>query len=73
VRQWVGHVDPAIIRQYTHIADVSSQAAMQRLAEGGTGILQQSHREVKSDEEAGSKSAQIQHSQRPAKKRRSAK
>jgi integrase len=73
VRQWVGHVDPAIIRQYTHIADVSSQAAMQRLAEGGTGILQPSHREVKSNERAGSKSAQIQHSPRPAKTRGRAK
>jgi integrase len=32
VRQWVGHVDPEVIKLYTHIADVSSQAAMERLA-----------------------------------------
>jgi integrase len=32
VRQWVGHVDPEVIRLYTHVLDQTSQAAMQRLA-----------------------------------------
>lgn len=31
VRQWVGHVDREILKQYTHIHDAASQAAMQRL------------------------------------------
>jgi integrase len=31
VRQWAGHVDAEVIKLYTHIADASSQAAMQRL------------------------------------------
>jgi integrase len=31
VRAWVGHVDPDVIRLYTHIADADSQAAMRRL------------------------------------------
>ncbi len=33
VRSWVGHVDPAIMKLYTHIADVDSQAAMRRLSQ----------------------------------------
>ena len=33
VRSWVGHVDPQILQQYTHIADTASKEAMQRLAE----------------------------------------
>ena len=33
VRQWVGHVDPEVLKLYTHILDDASQAAMQRLAE----------------------------------------
>ena len=32
VRQWVGHVDPEMLKLYTHILDEASQAAMQRLA-----------------------------------------
>jgi integrase len=31
VRQWVGHVDPATIRNYTHIADKDSHTQMERL------------------------------------------
>ena len=33
VRQWVGHVDPQILRLYTHVADVQSREAMQRLGQ----------------------------------------
>lgn len=33
VREWVGHVDEAILMLYTHIHDDASQAAMQRLGE----------------------------------------
>jgi site-specific recombinase XerD len=32
VRSWVGHVDPQVIRQYTHVHDETSLAAMERLA-----------------------------------------
>jgi integrase len=39
VREWVGHVDPHIIRLYSHVHDNASQAAMQRLAEAN-GTLQ---------------------------------
>jgi integrase len=33
VRQWAGHVDSEILKIYTHVADQTSQAAMQRLSE----------------------------------------
>jgi integrase len=33
VRMWVGHVDAAIIRRYTHIADQISQQQMLLLAQ----------------------------------------
>ena len=61
VRDWVGHVDRDILRLYTHIASVESQAAMRRFAgegkEGSGGDQGRSaHRD---DREAGS--AQIQH------------
>ena len=36
VRQWVGHVDPRVIDLYTHVHDAASQAAMKKLADGGT-------------------------------------
>ena len=32
VRKWVGHVDPAILKYYTHISDASGQNEMRRLA-----------------------------------------
>lgn len=41
VRQWVGHVDDEVIKLYTHIADESSQAAMQRLGGAGNAVLQE--------------------------------
>jgi integrase len=34
VREWVGHVDPAIIRHYTHIADRQSRSAMDQMLPG---------------------------------------
>ena len=34
VRSWVGHVDDAIIRRYTHIADRVSQQHMRELTQG---------------------------------------
>ena len=40
VRQWVGHIDPEIIKLYTHIHDSASQTAMQRLAEANHDTLQ---------------------------------
>lgn len=36
VRQWVGHVDADIIRQYTHVADQISQQAMKQLSASAT-------------------------------------
>jgi site-specific recombinase XerD len=41
VRQWVGHVDPEILKHYTHVLDQTSQAAMRRLAEGNPQTPQQ--------------------------------
>ncbi len=34
VREWVGHVDSAIIRHYTHIADRQSRTAMDQMLPG---------------------------------------
>lgn len=33
VRTWVGHVDPEILKLYTHIADAASHAAMRKFAQ----------------------------------------
>jgi site-specific recombinase XerD len=38
IRQWVGHVDPEILRLYTHIADKQSQQAMSRLEDSGKDV-----------------------------------
>lgn len=35
VRQWVGHVDPEILKLYTHVADDISREAMNRLHDAG--------------------------------------
>jgi hypothetical protein len=34
VREWVGHVDSAIIRHYTHVADRFSRTAMDQMLPG---------------------------------------
>ena len=54
VRKWVGHVDPEVIKHYTHILDEASQAAMRRLA-GATNTLnapkgKEAHYEHENDE-----------------------
>ena len=49
VRQWVGHVDPEVIKLYTHIADQASQAAMRRLAEAGNQTPAQAGKEAKNE------------------------
>lgn len=61
VRQWVGHVDPEILKLYTHILDEASQAAMQRLAGLNTQAAQKG-KEVTHDCTDGN-SAQIQHNE----------
>lgn len=61
VRQWVGHVDAAILKLYTHIADASSQAAMQRLVDGTVKPLQVGGNPADSPSSSGGDSAQIQH------------
>jgi site-specific recombinase XerD len=62
VRQWVGHVDAEVIKLYTHIADASSQAAMQRLAGAENHKLQAGgHQEGANTD--GSNSAQNQHTE----------
>jgi integrase/recombinase XerD len=63
VRQWVGHVDPQIIKQYTHIADQASQAAMQRL-EGVNQQHLQSGGSRDGDKKQSGGSAQKQHNPR---------
>jgi integrase len=60
VRQWVGHVDAEVIKLYTHIADASSQAAMQRLVDANNKPLQ-TERNSHDTQECGSKSARKQH------------
>ena len=46
IRKWVGHIDPAILRYYTHISDTSGQREMQRLAaENGSAIRDASEAE----------------------------
>jgi integrase len=66
VRQWVGHVDAAILRQYTHIADTSSQAAMQRLADGNLQSLQVGGRPNEASVASENGSAQNQHKEKGA-------
>jgi len=59
VKEWVGHVDDAVIKLYTHVHDDASQAAMQRLSKADRSL----HAEGTSNgdpEEDGS--AQTQHS-----------
>jgi integrase len=63
VRQWVGHVDAEVIKLYTHIADPSSQAAMQRL-EGAVNNEPAAGSEAKGSKCHEGKSAQIQHNRR---------
>jgi integrase len=60
VRQWVGHVDEEIFRLYTHIADASSQAAMQRLGNANQHGLQSGGRHDGAKHKV-SNSAQRQH------------
>lgn len=60
VRTWVGHVDDDVIRLYTHIADESSQAAMQRLAGLNQGLQPEARQDGARTHEDDS--AQIQHS-----------
>lgn len=55
VRQWVGHVDPDVIRMYTHVADAISREAMQRLNAATSQTASGLH------EGPGADSAQIQH------------
>ena len=55
VRKWVGHVDPEILKLYTHIADQASQAAMQRLSELENNDLHEES-QVKNDDEANEES-----------------
>lgn len=61
VREWVGHIDPEIIKVYTHIHHQASQAAMQRLTEANQHQLDRGADHEKDDLAAGGDSAQIQH------------
>jgi integrase len=54
IREWVGHVDAGIMRQYTHIHNEASQAAMQKLAAAN----QQTEKGGDRDETIASDSAQ---------------
>jgi site-specific recombinase XerD len=49
VRQWVGHVDPEVLKIYTHVLDEASQAAMQRLAEADNHSNAQKGKEAHDD------------------------
>jgi site-specific recombinase XerD len=61
VRQWVGHVDDEVIKLYTHIADESSQAAMQRLGGVSNDALQQHGGRPQGAKNHGSDPAHFQH------------
>jgi site-specific recombinase XerD len=58
VQEWVGHVDPEIIKLYTHVHNEASQAAMQRLTKANEAL----QKTEKPDHGTESGSAQIQHS-----------
>ena len=61
MREWVGHIDPQILKLYTHIADQASQDAMQRLAISNLNAeLGKEHREDRAEDgcETSSKQAQ---------------
>lgn len=62
VREWVGHVDPEVLKLYTHILDEASQAAMQRLAEANTPKPAPEGQEESHDCK-DAESAQIQHNE----------
>ena len=65
VRQWVGHVDPEVLKIYTHVFDDASQAAMQRLAEANTNSDAPEGKEAHDDcKEKNGDSAQFQHTER---------
>lgn len=61
VRQWVGHVDPDIIRQYTHVADKISQQAMEQLSAAAKSDQRTSPQDGSNDV---GELAQIQHNPR---------
>jgi site-specific recombinase XerD len=74
VRQWVGHVDPEVIKLYTHIADQASQAAMRRLAEAGNQTPAQAGKEAKNERMEGeANQAQIKHADEEGQNGQSAK
>jgi integrase len=58
VREWVGQVDEEIMKLHAHVHNDASQAAMQRLAEAYIPLQQVE----KTRDDAGSVSAQVQHS-----------
>jgi len=72
VRDWVGHVDDAVIRLYTHVADEESQRAMARLAEARTVPEPEAEEVDDAPVSEETKSAQIQHNGERAKSRRRA-
>ena len=45
VQEWVGHVDAAIIKLYTHVHDEASKAAMQRLNEANNPLQKEGNRD----------------------------
>ncbi|MCC6126750.1 MAG: tyrosine-type recombinase/integrase [Pirellulales bacterium] len=61
VQQWAGHLDPNIIKEYTHVADRASQAAMQRLSEENHNATNGKERE-NAAEDSEAKQAQNKHS-----------
>jgi integrase len=65
VRRWVGHVDREVLDHYTHIASSESQDAMRRLS-AAQSDRKESKQEASPDggKEAGTTSAQIQHTPR---------
>ncbi len=63
VKEWVGHVDDTVLKLYTHVHDLASQAAMRALTEAN----REQAGEMNRTNAAGGGSAQIQPSDQEAK------
>jgi integrase len=58
VREWVGHVDPRILKMYTHVRDEASRAAMRKFEAGPKETAKESETKKDASSEGGSDIAQ---------------
>jgi integrase len=69
VREWVGHVDKEMLKQYTHIADQASRQAMQRLVSHNHQIADSGKEHCKEANNQPQKPEQNKHNAKNARKR----